>query len=458
MGDPAFFKNQEQLLSHGDIPLRRDALAIIEAGIASVIPYQATKELIRLEGEDIFVGGDRYTKVRNIYVVGVGKGAFPIAQALDERLGARIRQGVVVVKEGEKRRLPHIEVFESSHPYPDERSVTGANKIHKILQEAGEGDLIFAAVTGGSSALVNLPAGGITIQELQAVHQMLLACGATIGKINTVRKHLCRLKGGQMVAYGQPATVITLTLDTAQPDMPWPDLSLPDPTTFQDAIDVLHTYKLWDKAPASVRNHLLGGLEHPQWETVKSFAGMHQALYGVVNLQTACEAAAKRARQLGYTPYILASVLEGEAKDLGIILAGITNEIHRFGRPFQPPCVLISGGETTVTLGEAPGAGGPNQETALGYAAKLQAKEGVVFASIDTDGTDGPCAIAGGIVDTQTKARLEGEQIDLLSTLVHHNSSAALTALGDALLTGHTGTNMMNLRVAIIGKKEGASI
>ena len=192
-------------------------------------------------------------------MVGVGKGAFPIAQALDEIFGEEIDEGFVIVKEGESRRLPHIEIFESSHPIPDERSVVGGKRLFQILQKAGEGDLVLAAITGGSSALANLPADGINIEDLREINDQLLKSGAEIGKMNAVRKHLCLLKGGRVVAYAQPALVLTFTFNTAPPDMPWPDMCLPDPSTFSDAVKVLQTYGIWENAPNSVKQRLLWG-------------------------------------------------------------------------------------------------------------------------------------------------------------------------------------------------------
>jgi glycerate-2-kinase len=177
-------------------------------------------------------------------------------------------------------------------------------------------------------------------------------------------------------------------------------------------------------------------------------------LFGLAGPESACEAAAEEAKKLGYAPYILSSCMAGEAKDVGIVLAGITNEIMKNGRPFPAPCALISGGETTVTIHGPCGEGGPNQETALGFAFKLHSKKGVVFASIDTDGTDGPCDIAGGLVDGSTMKRLKNMNIDLSRIFQRHSSSEVLRALGDEILTGHTGTNVMNLRVVLISAKE----
>lgn len=448
----SFYQNYEQLISNGQRNVRQDALGIVQAGIERAIPYQATKELICLQDDVLLVGENcfKLDQIGKIYIIGAGKGSYPIALALQQVLGDRIEEGVVIVKEGESRRLNHIEVFESSHPIPDDRSLVAAKKILNVLSKTQENDLVFAAITGGSSALVNLPLGDITIEELRKMNTMLLRCGAPIGEINAVRKHICGIKGGRIVQAGQPACVITLTLDTAPPDMPWPDMCLPDPTKFADAVHVLHLYGLWKDTPESIKAYLQRGIEDSSLETLKTLDGMKHMLFSVADPRSCCVAAAKKAQQLGYSSYILGTALEGQARDMGIFLAGITKEIVKFGRPFSTPCALITGGETTVTINEKPGKGGPNQETCLGFAEKAPMSRQVACVSIDTDGTDGPCSIAGGISDGETLSRAKAIGIDIKDALKHHNSSEALAALGDAIITGHTGTNVMNLRVVVI--------
>ena len=454
MRPDTIYDNRDILTSHGSILQRQHALQIAEAGIKSVIPYESTKKYINLRGRTLTVGTLSFDldNIEHIYVVGVGKGSYPIALAIDEILGDSITDGFLVVKEGEKRTLPHIKVFESSHPFPDQRSVTGALRIKEILEKAGPNDIVFAAVTGGASALVNIPAGNITIDEMCETNRLLLRCGADIRQMNAVRKHLCNLKGGRIVQYGQPAFVITFTLDTNTPGMPWPDLCLPDPSTFQDAITVLKNHNLWDKVPASVRERLLDGDEHPEKETLKTLDGMKQALFSVGNQRVACAAAAQKAKELGYTPLILSSCIDGEAKDVGMVLAGITNEIISSNNPIPAPCALISGGETTITIVGRPESGGPNQECVFGFVNKLRSKEDVAFISIDTDGTDGPTDIAGGIVDGYTKEEMVRCGISFSDIFSKHGTSFALSKLNDAIYTGNTGTNVMNLRVVVIGK------
>ena len=449
-------KNYHELLSHGQHRARSAALEIAEAAIRRAIPYSETLKLVQLCGDILFIGDRRIplSEIDHIYVVGVGKGAYPIAAALEERLGELIDEGIVLVKRGDTRRLQYIEIIESGHPLPDQAGIDGARRILDVLCKATERDLIFAPITGGSSAMLNLPFDGISLEDLRNINDLLLKSGASIGKMNAVRKHLCHMKGGRFVEYAKPAEIHTLTLNTAPPDMPWPDLSLPDPTTFQDAIDMLRQYGIWEEAPQSVKEHLLSGLAHPQLETPKRLTHPRAFIHSVADPHSSCEAAAERARELGYTPHILSTAMEGDAANLGIFFAGLANEISAANRPFAAPCALISAGETTVTIHGECGKGGPNQETALGFPLKLYAASQAVCLSMDSDGTDGPSDIAGGISDALTCSRAHELGLDLNAALSRHDSSSALLQLGDALITGHTGTNLMNFRVVIVDQKE----
>lgn len=446
-------RNYQKLLSHGQKNLREAALEIIQEGIKGADPGLGTYKVVKLSGHNLFVDRKKYDlrNMKRIYVVGAGKGSFLIAESLEQILGPRLHKGVVVVKRGEKRRLKKIEIVEAGHPLPDENSVIGAKKILEIANEAGEGDIVFAAITGGASALSTLPRRGIRLKEIQELTDLLLRSGAPIRDINTVRKHLCQLKGGLLISHIQPAEAVTLTLDTAPENMPWPDMSLPDPTTFQDAIDVLKKYGLYDVVSPSIKGYLLEGRKKPELETLKSFEGLKAALLSVGSQVRACEAAAKRAKEFGYNPIILSTSIAGEAVHVGICLAGIAREIIKNKRPFSPPCALISGGETTVTVTGNYGIGGPNQEFVLSFVQELGAGHEVCCASVDTDGTDGPTDIAGGIVDGETLPRAKNLDINIPSFLKNHNSSAALTMMEDTIVTGHTGTSVRDLRVILIG-------
>jgi glycerate 2-kinase len=445
-------QNFDCLVSHGQQKARKDALKIVEAGIRGADPGVGTYNLVRLDGNTLLVGNKKLNlkAIEHIYVVGAGKGSFPIAEALENILGDLITEGIVVVKRGEKRRLQKIKIHEAGHPIPDQDSVEGARKIVAVVEKAGAKDLVFAAITGGSSSLVTLPVEGVSLKEMQDLTELLLKCGAVIREINIIRKHLCLMKGGRLVSYIQPAEAITLTLDTAPEGMPWPDMSLPDQSTFQDAVEVLKYYDLLEKVAPSIKRYLIEGRNKPELESIKTLEGMRTTIFSVGDPVRACESAARCAAQLGYNPAILSSNIEGEAKDIGICFAGIAKEIIKKKRPFLTPCALISGGETTVTIGEECGNGGPNQELVLGFAHKFKSDAEVVCVSVDTDGTDGPTEIAGGIVDSLTQQRAEETGVNIDYSIKNHNSLDALIRLEDALVTGQTGTNVMNLRVVVI--------
>jgi len=452
-----YIMNTQELISHGDKKGRKIVLSIIESALQGVDPYERAKEIISIDQNMLQL--ERYIydlkKINNIYVIGAGKGSFKIAQALEEILGKRIRAGAVVIKKGDKRRLSKIKIIEASHPTPDEMSIVGAKSIIKIAKLAKEEDLVLAAFTGGSSALIELPADNISLDDLVIVNDLLLESGAIIQEINTVRKHISTIKGGLLVQdYVRPAEMVTLTLNTSPEGMPWPDLSYPDPSTFQDAIEVLKRYDLIDRVPKRILNRLELGMEKPEMETPKNFGNYEIKVVGLANQAKACEAALKKANKLGFNAAILGTHIEGEAKDVGIVMAGIAKEIYKKRRPFDLPCVLISGGETTVSIKEKHGSGGPNQEMSLSIGSKISGFKGIIAACIDTDGTDGPTGAAGGIVDSLTMERANQQNIDILEKLKLHDSATALLSLNDAIITGHTGTNVMDLRVILVDKLE----
>jgi len=445
-------KNYYKLLDHGQKELRKAALEIVQAGIEKADPEQSTYNLVKMDGYRLKILNVEYNlrKINRIFVIGTGKGSYSIAKALENLLGDLIYEGVTVVKRGDRRKLNKIEVIEAGHPIPDENSIVGAKKILELTKKADRNDIIFAAITGGSSALTTIPSNGIKLQDIQKLTDLLLRSGAIISEINAVRKHLCLIKGGRLLWYAQPAEVVTFTLDTAPENMPWPDMVLPDPSTFQDAIDILKKYDLWGTIPSSIRLFLVNNSGNSDLETLKSTKGMKSRIFFVGSPNKTCEAASKKAEELGYKSIILSTNLEGEAKDVGICLAGISKEVIKYNRPFSPPCAIITGGETTVTVGKAIGYGGPNQEFVLAFAEKMGADKSFSCVSLDTDGTDGPTDFAGGIVDGKTLESAKKIGINIPELLAQHKSSKALIDLGDIILTGHTGTNVMNLRVILI--------
>jgi len=446
-------KNKEEILSHGNQEGKDVALNIIEHAVKAVDAYETTKKRIRVENDKMIIDGLIYdlSVVRNLYVVGGGKATFFIAQALDEILGERIAKGVVNVKRGEKRRLRNIKVIEAGHPVPDEAGLEGTKEIVDIAKEAKEGDLVFCAITGGASALMPLPVGNVSLEDKKKVTDMLLKCGARIEEINAVRNHISAIKGGRLAKYFHPAEIVNLIVMDEIIGRPWGP-SVPDTTTFKDAVTVLKKYSLWEKTPNSIREHLKKGIVDPSLETPKLGDFKDLKVHNLVLADNGimCEAAKKRAEELGFTSLILSTVMEGESREAGIVLASIAKEIEEKNRPFQSPCILVAGGETTVTITGQYGRGGPSQELVLGASLKIAGSKKIVIASIDTDGTDGPTDLAGGIVDGYTLKRANENNLDVFENLMRHNSSEVLVKLKDAVITGPTGTNVMDLNIIVI--------
>jgi len=446
-------KNKKQLVSHGNIEGRKVALDIIEYSLKAIDTYEATKRVVRLDGEMLKVGHLEFDlSKRNIYVIGAGKASFPIAKALENILGERIKEGIVIEKRDDK--LKRIRVVKGGHPIPNEVGYKWAKKIMNLTTKMKENDLVFCLFTGGSSALMTLPAEGISLEDVQTMTDLLLKSGASIEEINAVRKHISAIKGGRL-AVAIPAEIINLTVSDVIGDWDVLDVitgpTVPDRSTFADAVSTLKKYMLWDKTPLSIKDHL----HKARFESPKDFTGMRVHTFMLSTNKDACEAAKKRAEELGFNAKILSTMMEGESREVGIALSGISKEIEKHDRPFAPPIVLISGGETTVTIEGECGEGGPNQEFVLGFSLKIGGNENITVASIGTDGTDGPTNIAGGIADGCTLKRAREMGIDIFKNLMNHNASYALERLGDAIYTYPTGTNVMDLRLIVIQSSKG---
>ncbi|HOW99785.1 MAG TPA: DUF4147 domain-containing protein, partial [Deltaproteobacteria bacterium] len=370
----SYIKNLDALLSHGNQKLRATVFDIIDHALAQADPYKATRKLVSLEGDVLHVGEMNIdlTKQGKIWLLGTGKATFPIAKALEDILGDRIADGVIICKYGQEGTLSRARLYFSSHPIPDENGFSAAKQALALARKTQPGDLVFACVTGGSSALMPYPVEGVTLDEKKLVNKLLLTCGANIVEINNVRKHLSQVKGGWLAKAVHPgAHLINLTVSDVIGD-PLDYITcptVPDTATFDDARRTLTKYDLWDKVPPSVSAYLkAGGLAR---ETPKDLSDHHIDNFIIVPGTAACEGAAERARELGFETMILSTMLEGESRELGGTFAAIAREILMSSRPLKPPCVVIGGGETTVRITSEPGQGGPNQEFALGAALEI---------------------------------------------------------------------------------------
>lgn len=422
--------------------LRQHALSIFKASLAAADPAGAV--IRHLERGD-------YSRYRNIYVVGAGKAGASMAQAAERVLGRRITAGLLNVKYGHVAKLRRIELNECGHPVPDAAGVAGAERIAAIAEQAGRDDLVLCLISGGASALMPLPAAPITLEEKQAVTKLLLKCGANIHEINAIRKHISRIKGGQLARLAAPAAVQALLLSDVIGD----DLDVigsgptaPDASTFARAKAILHHYGILKEVPAAVRDRLEAGVRGEIAETPKAADPLFRRVRNVVvgGNGIALDAAAKRARELGYKTLILSSRIEGETREIAHMHAAIAREIRDSQRPLKAPACVITGGETTVTI-RGEGLGGRNQEFVLAAAIDLAGVAETVVLSGGTDGTDGPTDAAGAIADGATLAR----KPDAAAYLERNDSYHYFEALGDLIKTGPTNTNVADVRVLLVG-------
>lgn len=453
-GKPAAIRNIEVLLEHGVIPSRKLALEVAGAGLAACDPVLAVERMVELRGDDLIVDGVAHPihPDGRIVVLGAGKASLKIAWALERILGDRLDGGTVVVRHDDAAQaLQRIELLEASHPLPDERSVTAARQLLEQAESLGERDLAIACFTGGSSALASLPPTGVSEADKRELHRVLLASGIPISEVNMVRKQVSAFKGGRLALAAGPARLINLTVSDVAGDAldAITDPSVANGSGPEDAIGVLRGHGLWKLVPESIRGHLGDPRLAPP-----DLTGVQIHSTFLVTGETACEAMALEARAAGAEPVVISTSLEDEAVSIGRILAGLAAETAVRGRPFPCPSVLIGcGGEATVTLGPGDefGRGGPNTEAALAASSRL---EGLPIAAVflDTDGSDGGSDLAGAIADGSTTERAGASEVDLRRALAEHRSGDAALALGDAIETGPTHTNVNDLFVVAIGE------
>lgn len=380
-------------------------------------------------------------------VIGAGKGAAAMAKAVEDHWQGELG-GLVVTRYGHGADCRRIEVVEAAHPVPDEAGRRAAVRIMEMVQGLTEDDLVLCLISGGGSALLALPADGITLEQKQAVNKALLKSGATISEMNCVRKHFSAIKGGRLALACAPARVVTLLISDVPGDDPGVIASgptLPDPTTCKDALAILRKYGI--EIPVSMEQHLSTGAgETPKPDDARFARNAHHI---IATAQQALEAAAEAARQAGVTPYILSDDMEGEARDVGMVHAALARQAALRGQPFPRPCVLISGGETTVTV-RGNGQGGRNAEFLLSFAASVNGLPGVHAIAGDTDGIDGTEDNAGAIYQPDSILRAEKLGLRARAMLDNNDGYGFFSALGDLVVTGPTRTNVNDFRAILI--------
>ena len=381
-----------------------------------------------------------------IVVVGAGKAAAAMAKAVEDAWGDV--HGIVVTRYGHNVPCRSIEVIEAAHPVPDQAGLDAAQHILNAVSGLGPDDLVLALISGGGSALLALPASGITLADKQQINRALLHSGATIAEMNCVRKHLSAIKGGRLAAAASPAQVITLAISDVPGDDPSVIASGPtvaDPTTCADALQVLGKYQI--AVPPAVLDHL----QNPASETPKPgdscFANTEYRM--IVTPQAALEEAAQLARQYGYTPLILGNAMEGEAREVAKVHAAIAQQILDHDQPASPPVILLSGGETTVTV-QGNGRGGRNTEFLLSLAIALNGRAGIHGIAGDTDGIDGTEDNAGALIDPTSLARAAQAGLNAKAYLSNNNGSSFFEGINDLVITGPSLTNVNDFRAILI--------
>ena len=481
--------NPETLCSHGHRAGRQMMLAILEAGLRAADPYYAMQATLQRAGDTLTIGGPLFAppgtplpgpevidlrQINRVFVFGAGKGINRAAQAVEELLADHDVRGQVIDKHGTPHALQRINLTYGAHPVPDAGCAEGCRRIIEMASDLRPDDLVLTLQGNGTGSLMTLPAPGISVEDVrQVVYAFQIEKGGPTIDLIPIRNHLDSIKGGKFTRYLQPAHIVHLIAFYRPPsysDMVRHPLfrwlhSLPDETTYADAVTILQRYELWENVPPTVRAYLLAA--DPAQETLKvaDFEAMRQRVFFIFPPELGMIPTAQRkAAELGLRTHVLFNnyTIKVEAKELGRVVANMAMHTELDGQPFQPPCALLSTGEMIVTVGKETGMGGRNQEYMLAAAQELQATEQVIMGSVDSDGTDGPGhqfvtgddyaqipILTGAIVDSSTVARACEQGIDLDAALRHHDTSPALHALGDGIVAS-AGMSMGDLSVTLI--------
>ncbi len=449
-------KNFDELITRKERAAREKALKLIEEGLLKADPKEAVKRAISFDGEALTVDNRTYSFGGKLIVVGAGKAAGSMAEAVEERLGSKVSDGAIITPKGtaSQYRLNKIKVMEGNHPIPSIDNIKAAKTIQELVYGLSEDDVVLCLIAGGGSALLTLPAEGIHLTDIQHTTQLLLRSGASIDEVNAIRKHLSAIKGGQLAGMIYPARLISLIISDVVGDSIESIASgptAPDTSTFMDGMEILQRYDLWNAVPNTVRRRLITGSKRDIHETPKPRDKIFDNVYNkiIASNCASLNAMCNKANELNLNPIILTTYMEGEARYVGRFISSIVREIYYHDRPIKKPATVIAGGETTVTV-TGDGKGGRNQELVLGAALGIQGLKGVTVASMGSDGIDGACDAAGAVADGYTITRAKKNYIDPFVHLKNNDSHTFFSKLSDCIFTGRTYTNVNDFTVAVI--------
>ena len=436
---------------------RDDVRRILDAAIAAADAREAVRRALRMDGNALVVMEEEridLAAIEHVWVIGAGKAAGGMALGAREVLGDRIAGGTITTRDCYATAVPGVDVWEAAHPVPDTRGLAGAAEALAAARSAGPRDVLLCLLSGGASALWPCPPAGVSLTDVKALTAALLRAGAAIGEMNTVRKHLSRIAAGWLARAAHPARVVTLAVSdvVGSPlDVIGSGPTVPDRTTFADALEVVRGYEI--DAPRGALAYLQAGAAGQAPETPKPGdpAFSRASAHVVASNADALRGAAAEAERLGYRAEIVADDLEGEARLVAPEIARLALERQRALAPGDAPLALLLGGETTVTV-RGRGTGGRNQELALTLALELEGRDGIVAAALGTDGTDGTTSAAGAIVDGGTSSRAAAAGFDARDALDANDSHPLLRATGDLLVTGPTGTNVCDVVLILMSR------
>jgi hydroxypyruvate reductase len=442
----------------------QDLKSIFLKAVAAVDPFTLITGLAKKEGNVLSVQAadgiisEDLLSCKEVLILGVGKASCRMAQAMEQVLADSMPRGLVVTKYGQGERIGHIKVVEAGHPVPDGQSLEGARALMRLAQEAGERTLLINLISGGGSALACLPADGISLEDKKKTTELLLKSGADIGAVNCVRKHISGIKGGKLAKAAWPARMINLILSDVVGDnlaTIASGITVPDPTTFCQALDFLEKYHIRDKVPGPVRQRIESGTRGDIPETPKEgdpcFSHVENILIG--NNRTACLAAERHGKELGYDTMVLADPITGEAREAAALFASLAADVEAGKSGLKKPVLIIAGGETTVTI-QGTGTGGRNQEMALAFAVRLMETrpdfDNIYFLSAGTDGIDGPTDAAGALVSPDIRGIIRELGLNPRASLADNDSYRFFGHTGHLFRTGQTGTNVCDIQLLMV--------